>query len=86
LKIDIDINNGEFGVEVKLASSLLGKSKTNEIFRMIGQAIYYTKLRYNDKFVLAIVGTSEELEDSKIKEAQLFLESLGITSVGVKME
>lgn len=61
LKVDIDINNGEFGVEVKLASSLLGKSKTTEIFRMIGQVIYYTKLRYNDKFVLAIVGTSEEL-------------------------
>jgi hypothetical protein len=86
LKVDIDINSGEFGVEVKLASSLLGKSKTTEIFRMIGQAVYYTKLRYKDKFVLAIVGTIDELNDPKLKEAQLFLESLGITSVGVKME
>ena len=86
LKIDIDINDGEFGVEVKLASSLLGKSKTSEIFRMIGQAIYYTKKRYKDNFILAIVGTIDELNDPKLKEAQLFLESLGITSVGLKME
>jgi hypothetical protein len=84
LKIDVDINDGKFGIEVKLVDSLLKNS--SEIFRMIGQAVYYTKKRYGSNLILAIVGTSDDLDEPVVREAFSFLESINIRIVPVIME
>jgi hypothetical protein len=84
LKIDIDINDGKFGIEVKLVDSLLKNS--SEIFRMIGQAVYYTKKRYGSNFILAVVGTSDDLDEPVVREAFSFLETIGMHIVPVVME
>ena len=87
LKIDVDINDGKFGVEIKLADSLLNKpSSSSEIFRMIGQAVYYSKKRYGPNFVLAIVGTKDDIDEPVLREAFSFLESINIRVVPVIME
>ncbi len=80
LKIDIDLGNGRVGVEVKLATSLL---KATEAHRLIGQAVYYQQRRYKDSLIVAVVGRSEELEYPMLKELRSFLESFGITYIGV---
>lgn len=84
LKIDVDINDGKFGIEIKLVDSLLKNS--SEIFRMIGQAVYYTKKRYASNFVLAIVGTKDNLDEPVVREAFNFLEGIAIRIVPVIME
>lgn len=84
LKIDIDINDGKFGIEVKLVDSLLKNS--SEIFRMIGQAVYYTKKRYGSNFILAIVGTRDDLDEPIAREAFNFVETIGVRIVPVLME
>ena len=84
LRIDIDINDGKFGIEVKLVDSLLKNS--SEIFRMIGQAVYYTNKRYGSNFVLAIVGTNDDLDEPVVREAFNFLEGIEIRIVPVLME
>lgn len=87
LKIDVDINDGKFGIEIKLADSLLNKpSSSSEIFRMIGQAVYYSKKRYGPNFVLAIVGTKDDIDEPVLREAFSFLESINIRIVPVIME
>ncbi len=82
LKIDIDLGNGRVGVEVKLAESLL-KAKAAEAHRLIGQAVYYQKRRYQDNLIVAVVGRSGDLEAPMLKELGSFLESVGVTYVGV---
>ncbi len=84
LKIDIDINDGKFGIEVKLVDSLLKNS--SEIFRMIGQAVYYTKKRYGSNFILAVVGTRDDLDEPIAREAFNFVETIGVRIVPVLME
>jgi hypothetical protein len=80
LKIDIDLGNGRVGVEVKLAESLL---KAAEAHRLIGQAVYYQKRRYQDNLIVAVVGRSGDLEAPMLKELGSFLESIGVVYVGV---
>lgn len=87
LKIDVDINDGKFGIEIKLADSLLNKpSSSSEIFRMIGQAVYYSKKRYGPNFILAIVGTKDDIDEPVLREAFSFLESINIRIVPVIIE
>lgn len=85
LKIDLDIDNGKVGIETKLASSLLDKN-TSEIFRMIGQGVYYQRKRYGDNFVIAVAGTESDLDYPVIREALSFLSSINIKWVGVQIK
>lgn len=77
--IDIDIGNGEVGVEVKLAESV--RAKTTEFHRMIGQAVHYNKRRYRGNLIVVVVGRSDELSDALFDEAFGILQELGITCV-----
>lgn len=83
LKIDLDINNGEFGVEVKLADSLLNNN--SEVFRVFGQAVYYSKKQYGENFLVAVVGTEHDLDEPIVREAMSFLNSISIKWLGVIM-
>ena len=82
LKCDIDLFNGGFGIELKLAKEL--KSATN-VMRSFGQAIYYSKLRYNEDLIMLVVGTSGEYSQT-IKEMEQFMEDLGITFIYKKIK
>lgn len=84
LKIDIDINDGKFGIEIKLVESLF--KNPSEIFRMIGQAVYYSKKLYGSNLVLAVVGTKDDLDEPVVREASNFLEGIEIRIVPVLME
>jgi hypothetical protein len=84
LKIDLDINDGKFGVEVKLADSFL--KSTSELFRVFGQAVYYSKKRYGENFLVAVVGTEYDLDEPVVREAMSFLNSINIKWVGVMMK
>ncbi len=84
LRIDVDINDGKFGIEVKLVDSLFKNS--SEIFRMIGQAVYYTKKRYGSNFILAVVGTKDDLDEPIVREAFNFIETIGVRIVPVHMK
>ena len=77
LKSDIDIGNGDVGIELKLASSL-NRSAAN-IQRLFGQAIYYQKRLYENDLIVVIVGTSKYKDEPFMVEIMEFLEDLGIT-------
>jgi hypothetical protein len=83
LKIDLDINDGKFGVEVKLADSLLNNN--SEVFRVFGQAVYYSKKQYGENFLVAVVGTKNDLDEPIVREAMSFLNSISIKWLGVIM-
>lgn len=74
MAIDVDIFNGTFGIELKVAEQLI-KSATN-VERLLGQVVYYNKRRYNGNMFVMVVGKSVEYNAS-IKELGEFIEELG---------
>jgi hypothetical protein len=66
LKIDIDINDGKVGVEIKILKNL----SSSAYERLLGQVIYYKKRKYDENLIILIVGTSTEYKENvqKIKE------------------
>lgn len=78
LKTDIDIGNGQVGIELKLADNL----GAVDMQRVIGQLVYYKNRFYNDRLILLIV--SKTTINSTIHELKEFVEELGITVVYVK--
>lgn len=78
LKSDIDLFNGKVGIELKLAKQLLGKTSSQNIERLFGQVIYYSKLKYENNLIVLVVGTETEEKDARIKEINKFLDSLGL--------
>ncbi len=81
LKIDVDIGDGQVGVELKLADSILGN--TNEFHRLIGQAIYYDRRRYRGNLVICVAGQHDDAEDPLLRDLFTLLESYNITCVYV---
>jgi hypothetical protein len=69
LKCDLDIGDGEYGIELKLAKNL--KSASN-IERLFGQATYY-KQCYGDNFIVLVVGTAKDY-DTTMKEIEKLIE------------
>ena len=73
LKCDIDLYDGQCGIELKLAKQL---SNATNLQRVIGQVFYYSQRRYkNTGLILLIVGTKEEL-DPNLKELKSFVEQI----------
>lgn len=63
LRIDIDILDGKFGIEIKKWESL---ETNNEFARAIGQAYIYSKQRYtNNNFVFIVFGLEEDKKHQK---------------------
>lgn len=83
-KIDIDIGDGEVGVEVKLAKSLL--ANVSEIYRCLGQAILYKEKKYDENLIMVIVGTDDEIKHHEIDELTDILAEHGIQSVFIECQ
>lgn len=84
LKVDIDIDNGKFGVEVKLSESFFKQS--SEIFRMIGQSVFYKKRRYGENYILVVAGPPNDYSNPLIKEALSFVNDTGIKTKWINIE
>lgn len=72
LKTDIDIGNGQVGIELKIADNL----SATDMQRLIGQVIYYKKRFYNNNLLVFIAGRNSI--SSHFKELKDFIEELGI--------
>ncbi len=75
LKTDIDIGNGQVGIELKIADNL----SATDMQRLIGQVIYYRKRFYNNNLLVFIAGRNSI--NSSFKELQDFIEELGVKVV-----
>lgn len=75
LKTDIDIGNGQIGIELKVGHSL----GASEMQRLLGQVIYYRNRFYNENLILFISGKNEI--DSKLNELIEFVREIGIKTV-----
>ena len=78
-RIDIDIQNGRFGVEVKLATAIIESS--SEAYRLLGQAFYYDRRRFAGRLLVVIVGPDGLQKDPTIVEIISLLGALGIAGV-----
>lgn len=73
LKVDVDINDGQVGIEIKLAKNL----DTACIERLFGQVLYYSRRTYKKNLIVLIVGTPKE-HTTVIKEVSSICEEQGI--------
>jgi len=80
LRVDIDINDGQVGIELKLAKELT----TTNIERLFGQVIYYSKRVYKDKLIVVIVGTDKEYTQI-VKEVEKFIGELQVKFIYLKV-
>ena len=73
LRCDIDVNEGQCGIELKLAKEL---ESAHAFQRVLGQVFYYAKNRYkNSCLILLVVGTASQLSP-KLKELRNFVEQI----------
>lgn len=78
-RIDIDIQNGQFGLEVKLASAVIESS--SEAYRLLGQAFYYDRRRYAGRLLVVIVGPEELRQHPIVVEVGDLLGVLGVAGL-----
>lgn len=79
--IDFDLGDGSVGLEIKLASSVLGGS--SEAYRLLGQCLYYDRRRYRGCLVVAIVGSPSQRASAPFAELESILSSQGVSVVFV---
>ncbi len=70
LKTDIDVGNGQVGIELKIADNL----SATDMQRLIGQVVYYKRRFYNN---LLLFIASKSTINSTTKELKDFVEELG---------
>lgn len=75
-RIDIDIQNGRFGIEVKFAAAVVESS--SEAYRLLGQAFYYDRRRYAGRLLVVVVGPPELERHPVIGEVFDLLGALGV--------
>lgn len=69
LKCDLDIGDGQVGIELKLANQLT----TTTIERLLGQVLYYSKRTYKENLIVIVVGLEKEY-DQKLRELKNIIE------------
>lgn len=69
LKCDLDIGDGQVGIELKLANQLT----TSTIERLLGQVLYYSKRTYKENLIVIVVGLEKEF-DQKLRELKSIIE------------
>jgi len=69
LKCDLDIGDGQVGIELKLANQL----HTTTIERLLGQVLYYSKRTYKENLIVIVVGLEKEY-DQKLRELKNIIE------------
>lgn len=81
LKVDIDVADGQVGIEIKLAKELT----TSNIERLFGQVLYYSKRKYKENLIVLIVGTEKEYTQI-IKEMESIIEEQNVTFYYMKIK
>ncbi|MBR2450720.1 MAG: hypothetical protein IKB40_04440 [Paludibacteraceae bacterium] len=76
MRSDIDLFNGQVGIELKVAEQLLNAT---HVERLIGQVVYYTKRRYTTNNLIVLVVGREKEYGAPMKEIETIIESLGCT-------
>ncbi len=71
LKIDLDIDE-RIGVEIKLAEELVKNASNAQ--RLLGQALYYSKRKYQQNVIVLVIGPNKLQSDPLIKELASFIE------------
>lgn len=74
LKVDIDLGDGQVGIEIKLAKQLT----TSSIERLFGQVLYYSKRTYKKNLIVLVVGIEKE-KNQILDEVQTICEEQGVT-------
>lgn len=80
-RIDIDIGDGNVGIEVKLSEALI--SSSSEAYRAIGQAVLYGRRRYQNNVILAVVGPEAVRSQPAMSEIEALLSNLGVMCVHI---
>jgi len=75
LKTDIDIGNGQVGIELKISDHLTA----SDMQRMIGQVVYYKKRFYNSNLLVYVA--SKSTINPTTKELKDFIEELETTVI-----
>ena len=75
-RIDIDIQDGQFGLEVKWAGAVI--ESPSEAYRLLGQALYYDRRRYAGRLLVVIVGPEKMQQHPVIAEVSDLLDVLGV--------
>ncbi len=84
LKCDIDVGDGQCGIELKVAKEL---ESAHVLQRVLGQVFYYAQRRYKDTgLILLVVGTASALSP-KLNELKEYVESIpGVQFMYLKAE
>lgn len=70
-RIDIDIEKGQLGIEIKLAKSL---KRSNERNRLLGQLQFYREKKYNrNNLLLVVVGQENDLSATDMQDLKVLL-------------
>jgi hypothetical protein len=78
LLIDIDLDKGEFGIEIKIWSHL--KKDTKEISRAIGQAYIYSNEKYRfGNYMFLVFCKVDEKDDPKLNDLEDIIKKLNGT-------
>lgn len=81
LKIDIDVEE-TVGIEIKLAKELTA----NVMERLLGQVVYYSRRKYQQKLIVVIVGTAKEHDNRAVEELKDIIQSdLGIEFLYIRV-
>lgn len=73
LKCDIDVYDGQCGIELKVAKQLNNATKLQQV---VGQVFYYSQRQYkNTDLILLVVGSEAKLTP-KLKELGTFVEQI----------
>ena len=73
-RIDVDLFNGTYGIELKVAHQL---SKFSNVLRLLGQVVYYNKKHYHGNMIVMVVGKEKD-KDAALKEVAQYIEELGV--------
>jgi len=74
LKCDLDIGDGQVGIELKLANQL---SSSTTIERLLGQVLYYSKRTYKENLIVIVVGYEKEF-DQRLRELKSIIEEQNV--------
>lgn len=78
-RVDIDVGNGQVGIEIKLARLL---RKSNERNRLLGQIDLYRERKYkNNNLLVLIVGEKNYEKEDNIIELKKILDDKGVSLV-----
>jgi hypothetical protein len=70
-KIDIDVNEGQVGIELKMVRAI---GSAEHIYKFMGQVLYYSRRLYNNNTIIIICGNKKQINRPIIRELKKFFE------------